>query len=149
VLHKYDFGPAGSVSKSGWTPIAPGQSGPVNLSGGVIDAVERNHDPVMRRDLIYSNGKRSFNHAIPNGSYRLTITMGDAGHAHDEMRVQSEGVVLAAGVTTAAGEFHVVQGVVEVNDGELKVVFSDNGGTNPHWVLNGLVIEIDRNNPPS
>ena len=93
----------------------------------------------LREDGHFASGARTFEVALPDGSYFVNVTLGDANSAHDNMQVDAEGITELADVDTAAGEFFHDGFVVNVSDGFLSLTISDNGG-DPNWVLNGLEV---------
>lgn len=104
----------------------------------------------VESDWVGSTSTRTLEHKVRNGIWRVTLLMGDAV-ARDNMQVRAEGNLIASGITTAAGEYlYVGQGAtsvgetyfdVLVTDGSLSMEFSDTGGANNGWVLNGMDLE--------
>lgn len=77
---------------------------------------------------------------MANGTYAVTVTMGDFSHLHDNMVVKANGTTVLSGVSTAAGGFAVNTFNVTITGGSLSLQFSDAGGTDPTWVVNGVSI---------
>jgi hypothetical protein len=94
----------------------------------------------LTRDLIYDSSPRSFLVDLSNGKYLVTAIMGDMNYSHDMMDVIAEGQVKFNDINTSAGEIKWLNFTVIVNDGQLNITFNDTGGSNPHWVANGLII---------
>ncbi|MEO0476215.1 MAG: carbohydrate-binding protein, partial [Planctomycetota bacterium] len=107
----------------------------VVLAGGV----DPNADEVQV-DLVGSDSARTLEHKVANGVYRVTLTMGDA-IARDNMQVRAEGTLVASDIDTAAGQYTETTFDVVVSDGSLSLEFSDNGGADTGWVLNGMTLE--------
>lgn len=59
--------------------------------------------------------------AVPNGQYRVTVTVGDAGHDQPGQRVCIEGIPVLENGDTLAGEFRSTTATVSVTDGRLTV----------------------------
>jgi len=106
-----------------------------------LDGRDRGSGTYLTRDLIFDTEDREFKVDIPNGTYYLTIYLGDMDYAHDNMDVTAEGTVLADDANTSAGEIKTFTSKVTVSDGQLNVIFHDDDGSNPHWTSNGLVIK--------
>ncbi|MCL4200863.1 MAG: autotransporter-associated beta strand repeat-containing protein [Pirellulaceae bacterium] len=90
-------------------------------------------------DLHFSSANRTFLVDLPNGTYQLTLTMGNVVAAHDQMQVVAEALP-ALTVNSAKGQFAHERLIVTVSDGTLDLQFQDAGGTNPNWVVNALEI---------
>src|SRR5262249_32725733 len=76
---------------------------------------------------------------VSNGTYFVTLTMGDAAFAHDQMGIFLEGTQVDS-VSTAAGQFLTSTYSVTVSDGQLTLRLKDLGGSDPNVVLNALSI---------
>lgn len=50
----------------------------------------------INRDLVYSSADTTLEHALSNGTWTVTLTMGDAAAAHDQMQVVSESSLMEA-----------------------------------------------------
>ena len=87
-------------------------------------------------------GSHVFQADVPNGTYTVSITMGDPTIARDAIQVTNAdtNTVLLSNINTAAGQFYQNDVTVTVTDGSLDLQFSDQGGTDPNWVLNALQI---------
>ncbi|MCA9210375.1 MAG: hypothetical protein KDA55_18585, partial [Planctomycetales bacterium] len=77
---------------------------------------------------------------VENGRYRVTLCLGDSGHAQPGQHARIEGQLAADNVSTAEGEHHLVTNTVEVIDGRLTI---DIGSGRPGFntCLNWLSIE--------
>ncbi len=79
---------------------------------------------------------------VPNGTYQVQLTQGDANRSRDEMAVYLEGVEVGV-FTSGVGEFLVHTHEVSVSDGQLMVRIEDRGGTTGNSVLNALeIVEV-------
>src|SRR5262249_23556704 len=116
----YDFG--GPL-----TPIAPGYLGVpgvaytpalgygwANLNG--LSWADRGVPNALEQDLHWGQ-KGTFLADLPNGTYKVTVTLGDALNMHDNISLWLEGVQVASGLTTAAGQFIQPTYTVSVTDG--------------------------------
>ena len=147
----YDLGPSNSTVQSGWMAVTTDMIGDVTWSGDPVNSGDRGNSSganSINRDFIYGSGISSFNHKLSNGTWNVVFNMGDADLAHDQMGVRAEGQLISDNINTVAGEFPYVDESgasatptsfqVVVNDGELNLEFSDNGGSNPDWVINRI-----------
>jgi lysophospholipase L1-like esterase len=85
ATRKFDFGP--SPSPSGFTQVGAGdryseETGfgfvdPVGAKGGTVADVDRGGDPLCG-DFCTSNEPFAFAAKLPEGNYRVTVTLGDA-----------------------------------------------------------------------
>jgi fibronectin type 3 domain-containing protein len=92
----------------------------------------------LRRDQNFS-ADATFAVDLPDGSYDVTLTMGDPTFAHDRMEVSLEGAVVDE-VTTAGGQFVVRTYRATVADGRLTLRLRDAGGNDPFAVISALVV---------
>jgi len=76
---------------------------------------------------------------LANGTYNVTVTMGDSGFSHDLQGVFLQGIQVDS-VTTAAGQFYTHTYSVTVTNGQLTLTLQDLGGADPNVVLNALDI---------
>lgn len=87
-----------------------------------------------------------FDVELPEGTYAVTLTLGDALYDHDEIEILIQGNPRER-VDVAAGEFieRTYDGIAV--DGEpLSVRLVDRGGENPYCVINGLKIVNESDN---
>ncbi|MEM7126668.1 MAG: putative Ig domain-containing protein [Chloroflexota bacterium] len=148
--YNFDFGTDTSPVENGWTQVTPAtNSGVVSWSGATVDSRDRGTGGGVNdinRDFVFGSGVTTLNLNIGNGTWQVTMNMGDLTHAHDNMIVKAEGETINSDIDNAVGEFvYVGRGTsggpqsfdVVVNDGLLNIELSDGGG-NPHWVLTRL-----------
>ena len=110
---------------SGWTRISPSTTGDISWSGSV-SAVDRGSGGGVNninRDLVYKNAARTLRHKIANGTWTVTLNMGDKNYPHDDMVVKAEGITQRTNIDSAAGSFPYVIFDVSVSDGRLDVEF--------------------------
>lgn len=140
----FDFGTAKS-------PVAPGATrytgtaynttqgyGWLNL--GSIKGVDRGTSNPLTRDFHQGPGGQ-FLVDLPNGTYDVSITVGDAKAAHDRMAVWLQGTQVTANISTSTVQFLTRTFQVNVTDGQLNMGLSDTGGTKNGFALNALAIQ--------
>lgn len=93
----------------------------------------------LKRDFCYSTQTRTFRTDIPNGVWLLEYTIGDASYAHDNMKIVANGVTVN-GINSGLNQFVTGEIRVVVSTGNLQVEFSDNGGIDPCWVIDSIVL---------
>lgn len=146
VGRSYDFGTASSALASGYTRVtesttyAAGGYGWTDTSG--LESRDRTAvSDALRRDFVmHSSAARTFKVDLPNGTYAVTVTMGDNDFAHDNMPVKANGATVLGDVDTAAGAYSVNTFNATVSSGSLSLEFSDAGGSDPTWVVNAVSI---------
>ena len=105
---KFDFGP-GPVAP-GYTQVPAGAvySDPVGYGfdfGSAVTGVDRGGANPLRRDFVSGDHPFFFSVKVPEGNYRVTVTLGDAaGASIATVKAESRRLVLET-VRTAAGEF--------------------------------------------
>jgi fibronectin type 3 domain-containing protein len=122
------------------TTYAAGGFGWIDPSG--LESRDRSAlaDDLKRDFVTHASAARTFKVDLPNGNYSVSITMGDNDYLHDNMVVKANGATSLADVDSAAGAFTVSTFTVTVSGGSLALEFSDAGGADPSWVVNGLTI---------
>ncbi|HVN15907.1 MAG TPA: NBR1-Ig-like domain-containing protein [Anaerolineales bacterium] len=144
--YNYDFGTSSSALASGYNRVTETTA---YTSGGfgwtdtsTLESRDRtsSSDPLRRDFVMSSSAARTFRVDLPNGSYLVTVTMGDNDYAHDNMIVKANGVTVLSNVSSAAGSFAVNSFNVTISSGSLSLEFSDGGGSDPTWVVNALTI---------
>ena len=142
----FDFGTPASILATGYTRVTQstayttGAFGWTNSSG--LESRDRSSQPdALKRDFVMgSSGARTFKVDLPNGNYAVTLTMGDNDSAHDNMVVKAAGTTVLADVDTAASAFSINTFNATVSSETLSLEFSDAGGADPAWVVNGVAI---------
>ena len=123
---RYDFGTSSS-------PVAPGHIavtgsaysssvgfGWVSGSIGARDRGASSSD--LNRDFNFTSGTGSFVVDVPDGTYDVTLTMGDASFAQGPWDLYLEGVFQATQSTSAGASLESTY-QVEVSDGQLTLLF--------------------------
>lgn len=153
--YDYDFGPARGPVMEGWTPLTHKAKGDIYWTGETrqlraVAVPKREGVNNANIDYITSRSPVTLNHKIADGTWRVTINMGDARRAHDQMGVRAEGELISDAIDSDRLEFAYVskQGGsetpasfdVKVEDGELNIDFFDNGGRDRYWVVTRLTL---------
>lgn len=148
TAYNYDLGTSSSPVQSGWTRIAPNTSGDIYWSGSVNSTDRSSVSGVnnINRDLCYSSAARTLQVKVANGSWHVTMNMGDASYAHDDMVVKAEGVTKQTNIDSAVQSFPYCIFDATVSDGSLSIELSDAGGSDPNWVWTRL--SLTRNPDP-
>jgi hypothetical protein len=150
----FDFGTSTSPLATGYTRVTQatvyttGAFGWANTSG--LKSVDRSSlSDALKRDFVMnSSAARTFKVDLPNGNYAVTVTMGDYNTAHDNMVVKAQGTTVLGDVDTAARAFAVNTFNVTVSSDTLSLEFSDAGGKDPAWVINGIAISTGTGTTP-
>ena len=121
------------------TAFASGGYGWTDTSG--LESRDRSaaSDALKRDFVMHSSAARTFKVDLPNGTYAVTLTMGDNDFAHDNMVVKANGATVLADVDTAAAAYAVKTFSLTISTGSLALEFSDAGGTDPTWVVNAAL----------
>ena len=137
--YDYDLGTDSSALASGFDRIKPETSGDIAWST-VVQATSRSAGGDLNRDFVNGSSNTTLEHALAPGIWDVTVNVGDADLARDNISISAEGIVQLADIDTVAGEFAVETFRVEISDGGLSLDIVDNGGSNSEWVLNRLSI---------
>ncbi|MEX0713605.1 MAG: right-handed parallel beta-helix repeat-containing protein [Pirellulales bacterium] len=139
---RFDFGMAGSPVASGFTQVTKATSYSTELGygwqQGSVAHRDRESAHPLTRDFNYTRSA-VFGVDLEPGTYSVTVTLGDAAVAHDQMGVFLEGTQVGS-VSTAAGQFKTRTWQVEVSDGQLTLGLKDLGGADPNVMINALEI---------
>jgi hypothetical protein len=146
--YKYDFGTASSPVSAGFSKVteasaySAGGFGWTDTSG--LESRDRSApaDDLKRDFVTHPSAARTFKVDLPNGTYAVSLTMGDNDTAHDNMVVKANGATVLGDVDAVAAAFAVNTFNVIVTGGSISLEFSDAGGTDPSWVVNGLTITL-------
>jgi hypothetical protein len=155
ATQKFDFGTSSSPVASGYTRVTESTAYSAGSFGWTDTSTLESRDRTgvaddLRRDFVMdSSAARTFKTDLPNGTYAVTVTMGDQGYAHDNMVVKANGVTRLPDVDNALGAFAVNTFNATVSGGTLSLEFSDAGGSDPTWVVNGVAIAPATNPPPA
>ena len=105
---------------------------------GAVSSRNRGSGTALTRDLAFTaNG--TFALALPIGLYDVTMTLGDAGFPHDQMRISIEGEVVDT-LSTAKGQFLTRTWRRSVVDGQLTIALKDLGGTDTSVAVNAIEV---------
>ena len=122
---------------TGNTKYTPGLG--YGWTAGTVSSVDRSSGTALDRDLNLLT-KGTFVVDLPNGSYRVSVRLGDAGgYAHDHMGLSLEGIAVDP-ITTAARTLLWQTYVVQVKDGKLHLDLYDLGGVDRNVAIAGLVV---------
>jgi hypothetical protein len=130
--------PAGYLADTGSTFAARGngQSYGWNLNNAATSR-DRNaaSSPDQRYDTLQhlqkpENPNARWELAVPNGSYRVRIVAGDAGHFDSRFRIAAEGVIALDGTPTSATRWLDNTVTVTVSDGRLTITNAANASNN-------------------
>jgi hypothetical protein len=138
----FDFGTGTSPVAAGYTGVSPTTVYSAGLGygwqSGVIDSRDRGTGGDLNRDFNFSpDGTFAVN--LANGTYYVTITMGDAAYAHYQMGVFLEGLQVDS-VSTALGSFSTKTYSVTVAGGQLNVRIAALGTLDANAIINGLTV---------
>jgi fibronectin type 3 domain-containing protein len=146
LLQTYDFGTSSSPVGDGAirvsnTTVYSTDSG-FGWTDGTIDSRDRGSsagDDLSRDFNFTTAGTFVVDVLAEEAIYDVTIVMGDALAARDEMGVFLEGTLFDS-VSTAAGAYATRTFRVTVSDGQLTLRLEDLGGADPIAVINSLRI---------
>lgn len=149
----YDLGAVSSPVQDDWTKISPSTTGDISWSGPVlaVDRGEISGVNDVNRDYITAGSPITLNHKLANGVWSITMNMGDALAARDNMSVKAEGEVIDADIDAPAQTFVYVNAngnstgapasfEVQVTDGELNIELG--AAVLDSWVWNRLSINF-------
>jgi hypothetical protein len=140
----FDFGPIGAPVAPGYTAIAPvlyakSQGyGWASLAG--LGAQDEHTGRALTTDFHYGKDA-TFLVDLPNGTYDVTPTLGDAQVRH-MVAIWAQGRQVATNVTTAAGQYVHPSYRVQVSNGQLALRVAGFGGTTATFALDGLDVNV-------
>ncbi len=115
-----------------------------SLSG--LRAADRATGDALTSDF-HRGARGTFLVDLPNGTYDVTVTLGDAKARHANMAIWLNGQQVASGLTTKAGQFLQQTHRVEITDGQLRVRLASTGRTSRSFAINALNIVPVPSNP--
>jgi fibronectin type 3 domain-containing protein len=144
AILKFQFGTPTSAVAPGYTAINAGTTYSTTLgygwqSGAVLSRDDTALALTTLQDSYDYTQNAAFAVNLPNGTYNVTITMGDSGFSHDLQGVFLQGSQVDS-VTTNPGQFYTQTYSAIVTDGQLVLKLHDLGGTDPNVVINALAI---------
>jgi fibronectin type 3 domain-containing protein len=139
---QYEFEPASAPLASGYTQVTENTTynaaqGYGWLSGTIASRNRGTGSTLTQSFDFTTSGTFAVN--LANGSYYVTVTMGDALYAQGAMGVSFQGTRVDS-FTTAAGQFITRTYLVTVSNGQLDLGLAGLGPTSPYAVINALTI---------
>jgi YD repeat-containing protein len=131
TVARYDFGIAGSPVATDYTGVtnttAYGSGQSYGWLSGMIAGTDRGASYTdLERDLN-STADGTFEAAVANGTYSVTVRLGDKGAARDQVAVYLEGAPVDL-VSTPSGQVAALTYVTTVADGRLTLRLKDTDG---------------------
>jgi hypothetical protein len=123
VNHRFDLG--GNNAPEGWTAVPQGRMYAPGLVYGFEPgpaptvAVDRGGDP-LRGDFITAEGGFRFSVELPEGNYKVTVTLGDAERPSGATIKAENRRLMVQNVNTRAGQYAVCEFLVNVRTPELS-----------------------------
>jgi len=139
--YDYDLGTDTSPVLNGFQRISQITRGDITWSVAPrsVDRGSASGANAANRDLVFNSTTTTLSHKIANGVWTVVLNMGDASAPHDQMQVSAEGGQIVRGsINSNPGQFTAVNFDVNVSDGQLNLVFSDEGGSDANWVATRL-----------
>lgn len=148
----YDFGTASSPVAAGYQPVAltgyTAAQGYGWASTTGITWMDRGTPTDLLRDNN-SGTDGTFLVNLPNGTYNVTVTLGDPQMRQNNIDIYLEGTKVGTIGSGNLGEVFNPTFNAAVKDGQLTLRLVDTGGSNPKWALNALdVVPATTNVPP-
>ena len=144
IAARFDFGTATSPVQAGYLQVTQATVYGIHAGNltygwqsGSILSTNRTTGTALQRDINYTRDG-TFAVAVPNGSYQVTVMMGDVQYAHDRMGVFLEGVQvddITTNRTVVSRTYNVT-----VADGQLTLRLRDLGGVDPNTTIAGLEV---------
>jgi hypothetical protein len=138
---RFDFGTSSSPVDLAFTQVgATNAYDPVLGYGWTTAASTFNRgiaNPLLRDGHWGTNN--TFNVNVPNGTYLVNVSLGDASFARNNISVWGEGILQHSGLATAAGQFIHRSFSVLVDDEQLNVQIASTGG-DPYFTINALEV---------
>jgi fibronectin type 3 domain-containing protein len=143
----FDFGPTGSPVAAGYTGVGTAafssSLGYGFLPGADLWALDRgalSGTNALTEDFVQTDaGGATFAVNVPNGTYNVTPTLGDALYGHDLQGIYLQGTKVDS-ITTQADQFISKTYSVNVTNGQLQFTLKDLGGVDQYDALDGLDI---------
>lgn len=152
----FDFGSPASPVENGYTKVDPTTTyspsrgyGWSEIPGGYVrsETYTRPGLSDLTRDYTFTRDA-TFTVDLPNGTYAVTVTIGDPVWSHDYQGVYLQGELVDS-ITIRGGGSVTRSYAATVTDGRLMLRMRDLGGHDPHTVINALVIKPLVADPPS
>jgi len=134
-LGLFDFGTTSSKVEGGYSRVSQKTtftgSNAFGWSSGTIKTADRTTGSYLNRDVNYTTDG-TFTVAAPDGTYTVSLLLGDQKAARDSVCVAIEGVTLDTGINTLKGELVWKTYTVDVSDHELTIRLWDAGGSDAY-----------------
>jgi len=149
----FEFGTRTSPVATGYTAVNEGTTYSAARGYGWQSGTVYSRDDTtpglttIQRGYDYTKGA-TFVADRANGTYNVTVTMGDAGWMHDSQGVFLQGAQVDS-VTTSVRQFYTRTYTVTVTNGQLTLKLQDLGGVDPNVVINALDIVQSAAPPPA
>lgn len=150
---KFDFQGTGGTLAPGYTEITSttAYSGGVGYGWSVMPDSDRNRTPVtaddVETDFVLSNSGEpaTFAVALSNGTYDITITIGDEGGGINAQDITIEDTLVLT-KSVLAGAFYTETFTATITDGQLNVTILSAGG----WSrINGITVVDNATGTPA
>jgi fibronectin type 3 domain-containing protein len=143
----FDFGTGSSAVEAGYTGVSPSTVYSLSLGYGWstaagLDSRDRGGPDDLMCDFLFGASDSTFNVDLADGDYLVIAVIGDQNFMHDQIDVYAEDVPVVNDLTVSAGSFQEVSFKVTIVDGQLNLRILDDGGVDPNWVLNALIIVV-------
>lgn len=94
----------------------------------------------LKSGFVFTRKQHTWECEIENGTWTVTVCLGDAEHPQPGQNLAIEGITVAENTDTQAGRFREFSSTVSVNDGLLTITIgTPNGGSNT--CVNWLFVE--------
>lgn len=136
---KYDFGTETSSVKTGYTQVTNNTLYP---SYGWITSPRNSTDrgiDDLKGDIVMDNETRTFSLDVPNGTYNVTVWLGDYSGVHANMTLTVNGVAVISNLTTS-NEVKELTYVIQVTNGNLNQTISVADKENQTWAWAGFSV---------
>lgn len=138
----FAFGTPTSPAVTGFTAVNPGTTYSASTGYGWQSGTVYSRDDTAPGLAPYEDQydyttSATFAVDLPNGTYNVTVTMGDSGFSHDQQGVILQGAQVDS-VTMGAGQFYTHTYSTTVTNGQLIIQLQDLGGDDPNVVINAL-----------
>ena len=148
-IRRFEFNASPVLQTAGYTSVRASNlydetTGPLRTFGwnSVVTEADRPNLPgnTLLRDGHYSRDN-TFTAELPNGTYTVSIVVGDKSFVRDRLNVYANGVLVPSltNLTTAAGQFVHKSFTATITNERLSLRLKDMGG-DPFWMLHALEI---------
>ncbi len=131
ILRSINFQPASAPAQPGFSVDGGAVYDATRGYGwnSAIDSRDRNLITNQLLDtFVFSSTSRVWEIDVPNGTYEVTFSIGDALYTQGPQQVKIEGATVIGALTTAAGQFTTSKSTVTVSDGRLTIEIGGGGG---------------------